>query len=36
MQNASGLLCNRQIPTKLKEKFYRMAISHAMLYGSEC
>ena len=33
---ASGILCERKIPQKLKGKFYRTAIRPAMLYGAEC
>ncbi|GJT64962.1 retrovirus-related pol polyprotein LINE-1 [Tanacetum coccineum] len=33
---ASGVLCDRRIPLKIKGKFYRAAIRPAMLYGSEC
>ncbi|GJS62496.1 retrovirus-related pol polyprotein LINE-1 [Tanacetum coccineum] len=33
---ATGVLCDRNIPLKLKGKFYRVAIRPSMLYGSEC
>ncbi|GJX85613.1 retrovirus-related pol polyprotein LINE-1 [Tanacetum coccineum] len=33
---ASGVMCDRRIPLKLKGKFYRVAIKPAMLYGLEC
>ncbi|GKD52409.1 hypothetical protein Tco_1281385 [Tanacetum coccineum] len=33
---ASGVLCDRRIPLKIKGKFYRVAIRLAMLYGLEC
>ena len=33
---ASGVLCDRRIPLKLKGKFYRTAVRPAMLYGAEC
>lgn len=35
-KSASGILCDRRIPAKLKGKFYRTAIRPAMLYGTEC
>ena len=33
---ASSVLCDRRVPQKLKDKFYRTAIRPAMLYGAEC
>ncbi|KAF3638257.1 putative arabinogalactan peptide 20-like [Capsicum annuum] len=33
---ASGVLCDRKVPFKLKGKFYRVAVHPAMLYGAEC
>ncbi|GJZ04251.1 phosphoenolpyruvate/phosphate translocator 2 isoform 2 [Tanacetum coccineum] len=33
---ATGVLCDRSVPLKLKGKFYRVAIRPSMLYGSEC
>lgn len=35
-RQATGVLCDRKIPMKLKGKFYRTVIRPAMLYGSEC
>nr|GEU64172.1 ataxia telangiectasia mutated family protein [Tanacetum cinerariifolium] len=32
----TGVICDRNIPLKLKRKFYRVAIRPSMLYGSEC
>jgi hypothetical protein len=33
---ASGVLCDKKVSQKLKDKFYRMAIRPTMLYGAEC
>ena len=35
-KNATGFLCDRGMPHKLKGKFYRTAIRPALLYGTEC
>ncbi|KAM2752269.1 hypothetical protein EV2_001336 [Malus domestica] len=35
-KSASGVLCDRRMPLKLKGKFYRTAIRPAMLYGTKC
>jgi hypothetical protein len=32
----SGILCDKRVPQKLKDKFYRTAIRPAILYGAEC
>jgi hypothetical protein len=34
-RRASGILCDKKFPTKLKDKFYRTAIRPAMMYGAE-
>ncbi|GJV10816.1 retrovirus-related pol polyprotein LINE-1 [Tanacetum coccineum] len=34
-RTATGVLCDRNVPLKLKGKFYRVAIRPAMLYGLE-
>ncbi|KAF3663574.1 putative pre-mRNA-processing factor 6-like [Capsicum annuum] len=33
---ASGILCDKKVPPKLKGKFYRVAVWQAILYGVEC
>ena len=33
---ASGIICDRRVPQKLKGKFYRTVIRPVMLYGAEC
>jgi hypothetical protein len=35
-RQASGIICDKRVPKKLKDRFYRMAIRPAMLYGVEC
>ena len=35
-RQASGVLCDKRVPQKLKGKFYRTAIRPATLYGAEC
>jgi hypothetical protein len=35
-RQASGILCDKKVPQKLKGKFHGMVICAAMLYGAEC
>lgn len=33
---ASGVLCVKKLPPKLKGKFYRVIVRPSLLYGVEC
>ncbi|XP_019256336.1 PREDICTED: uncharacterized protein LOC109234728 [Nicotiana attenuata] len=33
---ASGVLCDKNVPPRLKGKFYRVVVRPTMLYGAEC
>ena len=33
---ATGILCDKRFPARLKGKFYRVAVRPVMLYGTEC
>ena len=35
-RRASGVLCDKKVPLKLKGKFYRAAVRLTLLYGTEC
>ena len=35
MEGTAGVMCDRNIPTKLKDKVYKTAIKPAMVYGAE-
>ena len=35
-RETTGVMCDRNIPTKLKDKMYKTAIKPAMVYGAEC
>jgi len=34
-KNASGVLCDKKIPLRLKGRAYRMVVKQALLYGAE-
>ena len=35
-RETTGVMCNRSIPTKFKDKMYKRAINPAMVYEAEC
>ena len=35
-RQASGILCDKKVPRKIKCKFYRTVVRPVMLYGAEC
>ena len=35
-RRASGVLCDKKVPLKLKGKLYQTSVRSAMLYGTEC
>jgi hypothetical protein len=35
-RQTSDILCDKNVPNKLKDKFYRTTIKLAMLYGTKC
>ena len=35
-RETTGVMCDRNIPTKLNDKVYKTAIKPAMVYGAEC
>jgi len=36
MKNASGVLCDKKIPVRLKGRVYCMVVRPAVPYGAEC
>ena len=35
-RETTGVMCDRNIPTKLKDKVYKTAVNPPMVYGAEC
>jgi acetone carboxylase gamma subunit len=35
-RQTSGVLCDKKVPNKLKDEFYRTAIRPAVMYDAEC
>jgi hypothetical protein len=35
-RQASDILCDKNVPNKLKDKFYKTAIRPVIMYGAEC
>jgi hypothetical protein len=35
-RQASDVLCDKNVPNKLKDKFYKTAIRPVIMYGAEC
>ena len=35
-RETSGVMCDRNIPTHLKDKMYKTAIKQAMVFGAGC
>ena len=35
-REVSGVMCDKKMPTKLKDKIYKTIVKPAMIYGSEC
>jgi hypothetical protein len=35
-RQASGIFCDKNVPNKLKDKFYKTAIRPVIMYGAEC
>ena len=35
-REVSGVMCDKKMPIKLKDKIYKTIVKPAMIYGSEC